>query len=709
MNNTPSDRSPHRKVSVGYQEERLVSHYPQLSIEARKSILQQSNSLKALYDEMIKFFHDQIKGFELVHFLITNQKCTNKQQAEAVLIAMIEANFIVPVLSYENVEGAEDTFQIEFNSNLYYKLSKTEEILSQLEKLSDPSEDSEVEDIIPPSMNSESLLSSTNEQELQSSILTTAGSKPILEAYCEHEELFLHQLLRNENLEASWSRTLINLCARIAHTIHPEFGQFFDSMDVRTFVNIKKISGGRRTECTIVGGVVFSKNVAHRDMKTKIDDPKVLLLQCPIAYQRVEGKFVTIESLILQEKEYLSNVCSRILSFRPDVVLVHKNVAGIAQDMLRDNGITLVLDVKLSVFERLSQCLECDIVTSIDSNIGRPKLGQCKKFYTKGFIDANGFTKTLMFFDIPFSQRGCSLLLRGGSESELTKVKKVASFLLFARYNFRLELSYLLDVFAQPPPPKQSIFDSIDQNASETTIKSEVGRGNLELQKSDSYKKEKSVNIENVSDFSDPLRAENLSSINYGGDNIELEVQHPFDNKFRTSLNSMILSISPFITFSLPYFETEAGRKCNMRKFFPTELFYSKQWFNIMEKVEKLEESVILPSEHLTNSNEIHKFLTINVKNPADHKEVQTGIADYRRCGGQFKKVILMKKIEKKAETVRQKSSRETLKDALDIYNHQRLPVLFCSYYYNIKDLPTSFCAQPLLLNMHFYGQGMYY
>lgn len=52
------------------------------------------------------------------------------------------------------------------------------------------------------------------------------------------------------------------------------------------------------------------------------------------------------------------------------------------------------------------------------------------------------------------------------------------------------------------------------------------------------------------------------------------------------------------------------------------------------------------------------------------------------------------------------KSDEDILnKDALDLENHQRLPVLFCSYYHNPK-APSSFCAHPSLLNMKFYGQN---
>lgn len=218
---------------------------------------------------------------------------------------------------------------------------------------------------------------------------TTTTAKQLVKAYCDHEELLLSQMLRNLNLDQNWSKILITLCARTVNQFRPEFCTN-DLMDIRNYVNFKKVPGGLRNDCTIHGGVVFSKNVAHKEMAKKIERPRILLLQCPIVYERVEGKFVSIETLILQEKEYLKNVTTRILSLKPNVVLVHKNVAGIAQEMLRAHGITLVLDVKISVMERLARCLQCDIVTSIESNIGKPKLGVCDKFYIKNFDDGNG-------------------------------------------------------------------------------------------------------------------------------------------------------------------------------------------------------------------------------------------------------------------------------------------------------------------------------
>lgn len=358
-------------------------------------------------------------------------------------------------------------------------------------------------------------------------------------------------------------------------------------MDIRHYVNFKKVPDGSRDECCSIGGVVFTKNVVHKDMATTIEQARILLLQCPIVYQRVEGKFVRVETLLLQEREYLTNVIGRIRSLNPNVILVHKNVSGIAQEMLRKCRITLVVDVKLSVLKRLSRCLQCDIVSSIDSNIGRPKLGICKKFYVKSYTSASGCSKTLMFVETSSIPRGCSVLLRGGNYNELVRVKRVASFLLFARYNWRLEMSFLLAEFARPPSPKPSIFDSSPSeatayigSASDTKcneIETQKHAKKLLERKSD----EKIVQKENVRDFSDPLRATDLPTTQ---SSVKFAVEQPCDNRFRTALSSTILSISPFGQFHLPFLETEIGRKCALRSRFPNELYYSKQWSDGVEK-----------------------------------------------------------------------------------------------------------------------------
>ena len=47
-----------------------------------------------------------------------------------------------------------------------------------------------------------------------------------------------------------------------------------------------------------------------------------------------------------EEREFLKNYVQRIVDVRPNLVLVEKTVSRIAQDMLLEHGITLVINVK---------------------------------------------------------------------------------------------------------------------------------------------------------------------------------------------------------------------------------------------------------------------------------------------------------------------------------------------------------------------------
>lgn len=502
-------------------------------------------------------------------------------------------------------------------------------------------------------------LSQIKEVDAEASIMSTTGSKALLEAFCKHEDLLLTQLLRNENLDDSWSKTLIPICARIVNTLPPEMIGM-DQMDIRNYVHFKKVPDGSRNDCAIIGGAVFSKNVVHKDMATVINEARILLLQCPIVYQRDEGKYVSIETLLRQEREHLTNVVGRIRSFNPNVIIVHKNVSGIAQDMLRNLNITLVVDVKLSVLKRLSRCLQCDIVPTIDSNIGRPKLGLCEKFYIKNFTNSLGATKTLMFTETPSNPRGCSVLLRGGDYHELIRVKRVAAFLLFTRYNWRMELSFLLNEFACPPLPKTNIFDSKDyspcteinatrnityqqnddcdiQQATQLNLEHRSKKCDKKIEKKTD---EKIITKKNVQDFSDPLRAKDIMTSSCDLESpVKFAVEQPCDNRFRTALNSTILSISPFSQFPLPFLETEQGKKCLLRSCFPKEMFYSKQWSDNVEKTyERTNSSMTNPNPDETRPP--HEFLQYKAVEPAESRNFQTLLANFRASGGFLKKKL---------------------------------------------------------------------
>uniref|UniRef100_A0A1A9W6H5 1-phosphatidylinositol-3-phosphate 5-kinase n=1 Tax=Glossina brevipalpis TaxID=37001 RepID=A0A1A9W6H5_9MUSC len=740
--NLSSPQSPmQRKISVGYQEERFAIHQPHITMDDRKNILQQSSSLIALLEEMRQVLPAQNCGLDLIQYLNMKQKTSNKMQALAILSAMLEAGFIHPIVH--------DSEQTEFDENLHYRFA-TELPRQTIDTINFNSVNQQTDNVIspqfeqfgnephPPNFHDAAALKFKISRDVDMDNAMHSTASKLLESYCDHEEQLIAQMLRTFQLDLQWSKILNPLCCRAANHFKPEYCTN-ELMDIRNFVNFKKIAGGKRVESSIVGGVVFSKNVAHKEMATRVEQPRILLLQCPIVYERIEGKFVSISTVLLQEKEYLRHVCARIMSFKPNVVLVHKNVAGVAQDMLRSHGITLVLDVKLSVMDRLARTLQCDVLTNIEGNIAQPKLGICDAFYIRNYNDGNGSTKTLMFFEKLANPRGFTCLLRGGNNKELAKVKKIASFLVYARYNWRLEMSFLLDEYAEALTPKPPIFDSketspADENANinkQTTSEEENLMQSAAATAAGSTPSKRAVILERKSeekifttvtdvshDFSDPLRSTSNSKHNEQSPNLELEVEHRYDNRFRSALSSTILSVSPFLSFPLPFLETEQGRKCLLRSLFPAELYYSKLWSSTnfsgnVHSLERGESSEITPrNKEEIQLNPPHPFHKLKITAPVDNYEIQTLLAEFRAYGGRYPKkpemFKMLKQYHHQTTTIYQNPQKMQediiYKDVLDIENHQRLPVLFCSFFYNQKGGASSFCAPPTLLDMKFYG-----
>ncbi len=140
----------------------------------------------------------------------------------------------------------------------------------------------------------------------------------------------LKQLLKLKNISFDWFDIIITLVWQSVHLIRPDVKHDNDSMDIRTYIKIKKLpaAGLTKADCRIVNGLVFSKNVAHKQMQQDIKTPKVLLLRSSIEYQRTEEKMCSLEPILAAESQYLKNYCSKLLLRQnPDILVVEKSVA----------------------------------------------------------------------------------------------------------------------------------------------------------------------------------------------------------------------------------------------------------------------------------------------------------------------------------------------------------------------------------------------
>uniref|UniRef100_S4RPG6 DEP domain-containing protein n=1 Tax=Petromyzon marinus TaxID=7757 RepID=S4RPG6_PETMA len=283
------------------------------------------------------------------------------------------------------------------------------------------------------------------------------GERPAMEmllsASHTHATAVLQQLLCMQCLPLAWCDGVLPIVDQAVRCVRPDVKNDDDDMDIRHYVHIKKIPGGKKFDSVVLNGYVFSKNVVHKKMNSCIRNPKILLLTCSIEYlYREETKFSSICPIVLQEREFLKNFIARIVDMKPHLMLVEKTVSRIAQDMLLENGIALVTNVIMQkVMEMVSRMTQGDLVHSIDQLVTKPRLGSCHKFYVKAFQLPNGKSKTLMFFEGCAQHLGCTVLLRGSGAYELARVKEIILFMVYMVYHSRLEISFLMDEFAWPP------------------------------------------------------------------------------------------------------------------------------------------------------------------------------------------------------------------------------------------------------------------
>ena len=102
--------------------------------------------------------------------------------------------------------------------------------------------------------------------------------------------------------------------------------------------------------------------------------------------------------------------------------------------------------------QRLSKCLCTTIMTSIDSRLPsniRTPLGKCEYFQVKEYELINNYKKRLMFFAGCPPEYGCTVLIRGGTLSQLKIVKSIMRLFLLITYSTLLEQAFLNDCYAQ--------------------------------------------------------------------------------------------------------------------------------------------------------------------------------------------------------------------------------------------------------------------
>lgn len=117
---------------------------------------------------------------------------------------------------------------------------------------------------------------------------------------------------------ARWGPQMVDMAISAVRKVVQRRGEYTE-VDVKRYVRIEKIPGGQLSDCCVLDGVMFNKDVTHSKMRRRIENPRILLLDCPLEYKKGESQ-TNVEimneedfnALLRQEEEYIEQICANV-------------------------------------------------------------------------------------------------------------------------------------------------------------------------------------------------------------------------------------------------------------------------------------------------------------------------------------------------------------------------------------------------------------
>jgi 1-phosphatidylinositol-3-phosphate 5-kinase len=380
------------------------------------------------------------------------------------------------------------------------------------------------------------------------------GNAPAIElnqASLEHVRKLLKQMLSDAGVPhvSSWERALLPILLQCTDDVNPDV-QRNDDMDIRHYVKLKKIPGSRPKDTSYVSGVVFTKNLAKKDMPRCVQNPRIIIVTFAIEYARHQAHFMSLDRILAQEREYLRNLVGRIAALEPDVVLVQRNVSGLALEFLQEAGIIVAHNVKESVLNAVARCTGAPMISSQDKlAIDRAHLGQCESFDVKTYVH-RGIKKTYLYFSGCQPELGCTIVLRGADAEDLTRLKRITEFMCYVVYNLKLETCLMRDEFVSIPPASSG--GSLAQNQQEAECEQPPVDPQANINTGDKATADGST---------DSTGPDSTSETHPSSEGLIVPADVPAPSYYSEMVEkhrTTILSASPFVKFAQPYLLNQA-------------------------------------------------------------------------------------------------------------------------------------------------------
>merc|ERR1712226_353890 len=223
---------------------------------------------------------------------------------------------------------------------------------------------------------------------------------------------------------AKWSDLACDIAMDAVKTVTMAVGEKKE-IDIKRYAKVEKI-GGTIEDSAVLKGVMFNKDVTHPKMRRKIENPRILLLDCNLEYKKGESQ-TNIEimnegdfsKILEQEEAYIKKICDEIAAFKPDLVITEKGVSDLAQHFFNKAGITAIRRLRKSDNLRVARACGGTIVNRTEE-ISEEDLGTGAGLFEVRKIGDEYFT----FLEQCKDPKACTILLRGASKDILNEVER---------------------------------------------------------------------------------------------------------------------------------------------------------------------------------------------------------------------------------------------------------------------------------------------
>ncbi|CAI4218136.1 unnamed protein product [Parascedosporium putredinis] len=223
-----------------------------------------------------------------------------------------------------------------------------------------------------------------------------------------------------------WSKLMCSLALTAVRTVTWEVGNGKKEVDIKRYARIEKVPGGEIEDSRVLDGVMINKDITHPKMRRRIENPRIVLLDCPLEYKKGESQ-TNIEiskeedwNRILQiEEEQVKSMCDAIIALKPDLVITEKGVSDLAQHYLVKADITALRRVRKTDNNRIARATGATIVNRVD-DLQESDVGTGCGLFEIEKIGDEYFT----FLTKCEDPKACTILLRGPSKDVLNEIER---------------------------------------------------------------------------------------------------------------------------------------------------------------------------------------------------------------------------------------------------------------------------------------------